>query len=403
MNFSIDFEPVPKKRGKVKTCITIGLFITTFTLVTALGLHDKEEDVYQRDTAQKNTTNYCYRPKKEKMFSSIFIVTLNFFGVIVGALADRLSFLPEEAHHVRERYDGSKCKMLKACFSVIEWGAIAVTLMLNVLLFLIITSYTEIHRPLFEVRYLVYIFSGFGVSPLIQQFLHLDKHCKVYISTLLEKNEWYAATELAPAYWDEIKKKVNEFNRVIEHADLTLNKLLLLIPLDCNITDDLHNFDDKFVKLSEDEDPFPIYSLTVNEREQNKFAIQFVQKPLEFLQYIKSITKNKVAGSLTCVEEVKLFYRKLSEILEEEKQDKFVLVPICTAFLQNGGLVKCIMEVVNRPDHRVPGFMKLVRVDDQSVVIRRHELHPAQRIDLPLLPRVREVLEEQPLMQETSL
>ena len=379
---SVYLEPIPKKRGDAKKYVTITVCLFTTLLVLAYCFIHLWEDVYKIDKAQKNATNYCYRKAKELTLSSLFTVVLGLFGLVLGVLFDRLSLVAEEQSHVRERYEGKPTKMIKACFSVIAWSPVIVLLLLTSILFAVIIHITD--RPWFDLSYLIYISSGLGIGPFIINMLHLNTESKAYISTLLEKKKLFVAYELAQSYYHkDLQKTLEKFKRTVHttrhvNLSLSLKRLLLLITLDC-VTDDLDKLDDKIYKIPDNDNdlkPFPVYRLTVTQEVQKVFAIQYVKKPLEALKYMKPRNTNEAHGRTTCAEEVKLLYRTLSELLNSSEQQNCLLVPIAESgnFL-NGGLVKCIMKVVNYSHHHnvpVPGFVKLTSHDGNQNVTEQH-------------------------------
>ena len=212
---------------------------------------------YYPDATQKNTTNVCYRKEEKLTFSGLFTTALGLFGVVLGTLVDRLSLIiAEERHHVQERYGGSRKKMIKACFSGILWGPVIALLGSTAIILVILIFATGI--PWFELGYLVYIFSGIGVGPLIMHLLNLNTQSKVHISTVLEKKGMFVANGLAWSYYfnylkqalpkfKEITSASRSFPAPYEHIKLSLNKLLLLLPHDCHITDDFQTLENKLI------------------------------------------------------------------------------------------------------------------------------------------------------------
>ena len=114
-------------------------------------------------------------------FPDLFAVALGLYSIVLGTLVDRLSLVAEERHHLAERYDGSRVKMIKACFSGISWGPVISLLSLAAIIAFLIILLTD--QPWFELRYLVYLFSGISVSPLIIRLLNLNTQSEVQIDT----------------------------------------------------------------------------------------------------------------------------------------------------------------------------------------------------------------------------
>ena len=373
---STDFEPVPKKRGKSARYMSRVICAIAAVLVLTFCIMNREEDIYYPDKGQKNTTNNYYRKEEKTTFPGLFKTALGLFSVVVGTLVDRLSLLFEERHHRRERYDGNWKKMIKACFSGIVWGPVFALLGCTLIIVIVLISLTD--RPVFELSYLVYIFSGIGVGPLIMHLLNLNTASEVYISTILEEKGVYVANGLAWSYYfNYLEQALPIFEETVnktEHGNLSLNKLLLLVPHDCNM-EDLSKLDNKIEKLynlGNGEDPFnfPVYRLTINERETKQFAIQYVEAPLKALRDMSLLDGFNAVKIETCDEEVRLLCRTLSEILAHRKAQKIqrmcMLVPVKTECLQNGGLVKCIMKVVHRSCTQTDGTLGFVKVEKNT-------------------------------------
>ncbi len=383
---SPDFEPVPEKRKNRARWVSLIIFTSTTILVLAFCIAKRNVDVYRPDTTQKNTTNKYYIKEERLAFSSLLATALGLFGVALGTLVDRLSLINEERHHLHTRYRGSRKKMVKACFSGISWypvfallGSTAIIVIILIFLRVNVTG-----KPWFDLEYLVYIFSGIGVGPLIMHLLNLNTQSEVHISTILEEKGLYVAHGLAYSYYlNYLKEALPKFKEARrsrfpaphEHVRLTSNKLLLLMPLDCYMTDDLKELDDKILKLFDtgnDHDPFrfPVYHLEVREREYKYFAIQYVKEPLRTLEEMSTLEEFKAVKRKTREEEVKLLYRTLSGILEKPPNQVFketcTIVPILAkklSSLQNGGLVRCIMDIVQpsydtQADGVPAGFVK---------------------------------------------
>ena len=362
----IEFEPIPKKRRGIVKYVWTAICSIAAILLMALACLD-QEDVYYIDKTQKNTTD-CYKREKKRTASGVFMTALTLLGVVVSTVVARLSLVAEECFHVRERYEGNGRKMMKAsCFGGISCLGIGALLVLSILICVPFVIHQA--KPVFELSYLAYISSGIGVGPLMVILLNLDQHTEseVYISTLLEEKGLNVGNELARAYYfNHLRQALEKFHHIIvqlENERLSLKKLLLLITL--NDMDDLSKIDTKVERLDdivEDGWSFPVYGLTVDKHKQEVFAIEYVRKPLEILRYMKLLNGFETKRT-TFDEEVKLFCRTLSKSLEPEVQKMCVLVPIAEKDnLKNGGLVACIMEVVNhsrKKPGRVPGFAKL--------------------------------------------
>ena len=360
---SPNFEPVPEKRKHRARCVSVIICTIVALLVITFCIVNRTEIEYHRDTTQKNTTNVCYVKKEKLTFSGLFTTALSLFGVVLGTLVDRLSLINEERHHLRQRYHGSRKEMTKACFSGIVWGPVIALLGSTALIIVVLTFVTG--KPWFKVSYIVYIFSGIGVGPLIMHLLNLNTQSEVHISTILEDKGMNVANGLAWSYYfNYLRQALPTFKKATshpfptpnEHIKLSLNKLLLLIPHDCYMKEDLNDVDSNIYKLLDyDYDPFrfSIYRLTVSERENKYFAIQYATEPLEALREMSVVEEAKAVTKQNFEEEVKLLYTTLRTILKspphQDCRGICMLVPIKADNedrLKNGGLVKCILDIV---------------------------------------------------------
>ncbi len=350
------------RRVSVAICAITAILVVVFCFATGTVVE------FHPDTTVKNTTGVCYRKKEKLAFPGLFTAALGLFSIVLGTLVDRLSLIAEERHHLAERYGGSRSKMIKACFSGISWGPVISLISLTAVMIVLIIFLTGL--PWFELRYLVYIFSGIGVGPLIMQLLNLNTQSEVHISRILEEKEMYVANGLIWSYYfNHLKQELQKFNKAIINRpkslemELSLDKLLLLMPLNCymNDIDNLIALDETIEKIDNGQNcyrfPFSVYRLTVNGYEHKYFAIHCIKEPLFALRemceskHVKSVTLE------TCADEVKLLYRTLTQILEEpplpdyESTKKGLLVPITVKngeedSLKNGGLVRCIMKSI---------------------------------------------------------
>ncbi|XP_028402864.1 stimulator of interferon genes protein-like [Dendronephthya gigantea] len=369
-----DYKFVPKKRKNRARKVSILICAITALLVLAFCIAKGKEIVYKLDATQCNTnaTNECYIREEIQSFPALLSTALSLFGVVLGTLVDRLSLAAEERFHVQERYGGSYKKMFKACFSGISWlPVIALMLLAAVIVVILIAS-----NPSFELRYVVYVFSGVGVGPLIMHLLNLNTQSEVHISTILEKREMYVANGLAWSYYfNYLSQALPNFTQAINNyrRQLSLKKLILLIPHDCNMRD-LNQLDQKIERLPDtgnDQDPFhfPIYCLTTEDNNKKYFAIQYVKYPLRTLREMRLLEDVRAVKKETCEKEVELLCRTLFDILEDPPNQAFkgmcLLAPITAKRLENlenGGLVKCIMRVVQHSGSTqvdgAPGFIE---------------------------------------------
>ena len=378
---SADFEPVPEKRKNRARRVSVIICTITAILVLVFCIVNRNVVEYRPDATQKNTTNECYIKEERLGFSGLFATALGLFGVVLGTLVDRLSLINEERHHLYQRYRGNRKKMVKACFSGISWGPVFALLGSTAIILVILIVLTD--KPWFELEYVVYIFSGIGVGPLIMHLLNLNTQSEVHVSAVLEEKGLYIPYGLAYSYYynylTEALPKFKEitssrFHASHEHVRLASNKLLLLLPHDCYMTEDLNDLDNKIIKLFDignDHDPFrfPVYRLESRQGIHYQFAIQYVKEPLKTLLNMSNLQESEAVKKITLEVEIKLLCRELSRILNDPPDPVFretcTIVPILAknlSSLKDGGLVGCILSIVQSSyDTQVDGPPRFVK------------------------------------------
>ena len=383
--------PVPEKRKKRARCVSIILCTITAILLIVFWIVNGNVVEYYPDPTQRNTTNVCYRKEGKLTLSGLFTTALGLFGIVLGTLVDRLTLIAEENYHLHQRYGGSRKKMIKACFSGIVKGPVIALLSLAAIIVIILILVTG--KPWFELSYLVYIFSGVGVGPLVMHLLSLNTQSEVHISTILEEKEIYVANGLAWSYYfNYLEIALPKFNEKIPNnicnsnsvqlkdgqvVKLSSNKLILLIiiPQDCTATDDLAELDNKNIKkkgeISNGKYIFPVYELTYN-YDKYMYVIKYVKQPLETLAKMSEYKRIRALDEKQLEYQVKLLCRTLSEILKnpcnKECKEKCILVPIranSRKSLNDGRLVDVIMNKV-RPDKRTNDYMDAALIQVSS-------------------------------------
>ena len=353
-------ELIPKKRGRTVRYISAATCLLAGSIVIAIGVTYPQVVYFPSASVetQKNKTDVaaCYGKAKKLTFSCLFTVAFVLLGVELGALVDPLSRLAEECRHRHQRYEGSWKKIIKACLSGILFSRLLFMLCLTIA-FILVIFVTD--RPSIDDSHLVmYVFTGVSTGPLLQ-LLDQNIESEVYLSTLLEEKGMNMANVLGWSYYfTNLKPAAERFvgkKKLGHHAELSLDKLLLVIPLDYSTTDDLQQID-SHIKLSQiDEHSFhySVYRLSTAEEQRDRyFAIHYVQQPLRTLRSMTLFQRVEAANIKTFDGEVKLLYRTLSEILAINKdiEETCLLVPIKTKNLESlkhGGLVKSIMDAVN--------------------------------------------------------
>ncbi|CAB4016622.1 stimulator of interferon genes [Paramuricea clavata] len=197
------------------------------------------------------------------------------------------------------------------------------------------------------------------------QLLHLNTQSQVRNSAILEEKEMSPGYILAWSYYyNYLTPALQKFKETISRpfpdqfksVKLSLNKLLLLIPLDCYTTDNLEEADGNIEKIFDAGNEQAHFRFSVYRfkelHEPKYFAIQYVKQPLKTLREISKLENVKGVKKQNREEEVKLLYNTLIDILKEPPdQDitgmcEVIPMPISFESLQNGGLAKCLINKI---------------------------------------------------------
>ena len=257
MAFQNNGSVVPKERKNGAKLVSLAICVVAATSVLIFCFTSQTEIEYYPDTTRQNTTDTCYIRREKLAFPDLFAVALGLYSIVLGTLVDRLALVAEERHHLAERYDGSRVKMIKACFSGIFWGPVICLISLATVILVLIILLTN--QPLFELRYLVIFLTGIGVGPLIIQLLNLNTQSEVHISMITEEKEINVGNSFAwYYYYNQLRSTLQTFHEAVRSEpnkmELSLDKLLLLMPLNCdmNDTDNLIALDEKMEKVNND-------------------------------------------------------------------------------------------------------------------------------------------------------
>ena len=360
----ICLELVPKKRKNRARKASMTIFAVTAFVVSILCFINNKTIEYHENNSpgQENQTFICYKRTEKLMFPWLFNTSLSLLGVILGTFVERLSLIAEERHHVNERYGGSWLNMFKACFRGISWGPVIIFKILAGIIVFAFLAFTDISVEVSTC--LAYIVGGIGVSPLIIGMLNLNTQSEVHVSTIIEQKHTNIANGLAWYYYfTYLNKALPKFAELTSgdtgiSVELSENKLLLLLSHDCHTEDNLEKIDRNFrrvaeIKYDHESFTFPVYRLTVNEKEYRHYAVQFVKEPSETLA---NMCESDHVDGITLQhqeDEVKLMCRTLFEIketkLSKRYREKCVLIPYKEESLKrldNGGLVRLVMHAL---------------------------------------------------------
>ncbi|XP_066480186.1 stimulator of interferon genes protein [Tiliqua scincoides] len=272
---------------------------------------------------------YFYQPSPYHTAQGVII---HFTALQIGALIKGICNLAEEMLHVTSRYHGSYLKAFSACLGLHQHG---LTLLLcgaaYVLLFKTeFPKETDLRLNLIIVCFCQLLSINFG----------LQRPSLAEISEICEKNNLYVAHGLAWSYYigylkvilPRLKDLINDFNKSNNYL---LNskktwKLHILIPLSCEVYDDLQKVDNRIqfidnlpeVKMDRAGIKKRSYKNSVygvmDEEQKMNYCVMEYATPLQSL-YAMSQDESAAFSRLDRLEQAKLFCRTLEEILQRSK------------------------------------------------------------------------------------
>lgn len=304
-----------KRRAKMASFIVCfvaasGIFVYGFLKDKLIEFREESNLSATKLAAIKNGTIKCYPRTEKRTYPVLLHFALGLAAIILGTFVDCSLLVVEEIYHFRSRYDSDIKKLWQACFSGLSWTA--VTLAVAVIVILLTITF---RNATYELTYLVI---GIGVGPLVTHLLSPPTKSQVHVSTILDESQSHVGQILAWSYYlHYLDNPLSTFKRHSldqgEHVSLSLDKLILLISLDCSITENLEYQDGTVKKLCEIyEYQFPVYKLIWNSKEYI-FAIEYAKQPLETLYQMSQCAYSSVASQKSKLEyEVEFLYGTLS-------------------------------------------------------------------------------------------
>ncbi|XP_076206104.1 stimulator of interferon genes protein [Aptenodytes patagonicus] len=266
----------------------------------------------------------------EPLIPTIRSFTSHFVGLQIGVLLKGICYLVEEIFHLQSRYHSSFWRALSACFPL-HW-----------------------HRPMLLACGSAYVtlVNGDGqplsfhltlasLCQLLILALGLQKPSAVEMSEMSERSKQNVAHGLAWSYYigylkivlPRVKKSMEEFSRANPNvlACRETWKLHILVPLSCDVYDDLEKADSNIRYLTDLTETTLTragtkrrvykHSLYAIRDEDNKLwhcAVEYAT-PLQSL-YAMSQDECAALSREDRLEQAKLFYRTLEEILKGSKE-----------------------------------------------------------------------------------
>ncbi|XP_061443207.1 stimulator of interferon genes protein isoform X2 [Rhineura floridana] len=258
-------------------------------------------------------------------------IVIHFTALQVGALCKGICNFAEEFHHVTSRYHGNYLRALSACLELNR----------PALLFLGLCGVAYLLLPGEETGLrLCWNLIPMCLCQLLSIIFGLQRPSAAEISEMYEKNNCNVAQGLAWSYYTGylkiilpcLKDSIRDFNRA-NNCQLNCEKtwkLHILIPLSCDVSDDLQKVDShlhfikNLPKLNVDRAGIKrrsyknsVYRIIGENQEINYCVVEYAT-PLQSL-YAMSQDENAAFSRQDRLEQAKLFCRALEEILQRCK------------------------------------------------------------------------------------
>ncbi|XP_051649692.1 stimulator of interferon genes protein [Manacus candei] len=256
-------------------------------------------------------------------------LTFHFATLQIGALLKGACYLAEEIFHLQSRHHGSFWRALSSCFPPRWHGA---------MLLLCASAYVALlgdGQPLGL---------QLGLASLCQLLilaLGLQKPSAVEVSEMSERSKQNVAHGLAWSYYvgylkivlPRVKKSMEEFSSANPNLLVCRKtwKLHILIPLSCDVYDDLEKADSNIQYLTDLSETtmaragtkkrvykHSLYAIRDEESQLWHCAVEYAT-PLQSL-YAMSQDECAAFSREERLEQAKLFYRTLEEILQSSKE-----------------------------------------------------------------------------------
>ena len=315
-------------------CVLILVIVIILSILMRSELECYERRIVNGTLTETNTRPpvvRCGKRLTKNYFSAIFQFALSVIGVVLGTLLDRLCLVAEEYWHKNSRHGGNYFKMFKACFGGIQWGA--VFMVFGLALCLVIAQSLLGERSVHYGQIAIIILSGLSAGPLILHLLNLDTQSEVQISTLVEKMDKNVARGLAWSYYfGYLKIVLPQLQDEITEKDwrdkLSSQMLFILIPLDCNIFNDIRHADNQ-IAIEKDmvverrqlrgglRRPYSnqVYRITGPSNETFHILLEYAS-PLATLYDMSLIERINFITEAEVKNETRLFYSTLKSILD---------------------------------------------------------------------------------------
>ncbi|KFZ59040.1 Stimulator of interferon genes protein, partial [Antrostomus carolinensis] len=257
-------------------------------------------------------------------------LTSHFVALQIGVLLKGTCYLAEEIFHLQSRYHGSFWKALSACFPL-HWYRSMV----------LICGLAYITLPKGDGQPVSFHLSTAGMCHLLILALGLQKPSAVEMSEMSERSKQNVAHGLAWSYYvgylkivlPRVKKSMEEFTRANPNMQACREtwKLHILVPLSCDVYDDLEKADSNIQYLTDLTETtqnragikkrvykHSLYAIRDEDNKPWHCAVEYAT-PLQSL-YAMSQDECAAFSREDRLEQAKLFYRTLEEILKGSRE-----------------------------------------------------------------------------------
>lgn len=353
------FGPLPIRRGNR------AIFCATAVVVVSLSA------LYFHQTCVE---------KKENHGVIMFFLCMSIVAMFLGELLRRVCLLVEEIYHRETRYEGSWknviCEVLSVKNPYVGLGDTAIYLLLGVIGYTAYHTYTENIDAISQDggKYLwLILFLNVVIVPTFGYLAGIKSPAEVERSDMNEKYKKNLADGLAWGYYfgylklvlPHLQTQIDRSNQEFRENIYPL-KLLILLPKDCYCYKSLSECDDRIKSLG-NLPPLSINRAGVQKRQYHhtvhKITIpkgdQYEGEHYCLVEYatplmsLYDMTKdsNAVFSHEECLEQVKIFVCKLTEILEGDKDchGKYQLVLLADTSTQKDLAMVILKNIKNSP------------------------------------------------------
>lgn len=327
---------------------------------------------------RKNRASYCgtvillvssstlfgylaYLEKNESFDVAMYLLCMSVLAMFLGELLRRSCLLAEEVYHKRERYEGNWRKVVYKVFSFQNpyIGDTVMAFFFGLFVFLAYHFYQEIRDVISgeEERYFLLLFQNITIVPIIGYLAGIKVPADVERDEMNERHNKNLADGLAWSYYfGYLKLVLPHLEKHVQRSTQELRenlcplKLLILLPKNCYCYETLDKCDPRIephrnlpvlavnrAGIQKRQYHHTVYKITITEDDhvdEKKYegiyyCLLEYATPLMSL-YDMSKLKTAVLSEEERLNQVKIFFNKLTEILDEDPEckGKYMLIPL---------------------------------------------------------------------------